>query len=244
MSEDKPGSEIWVDQLNEIHKYSPAVSKIHVNKEHIYRFLGMQPSDSDAYLSDLIDEYLEIGIKICQPKTSYAIFDNPQFDMKNKIMTLDGIAFNVGKMVASFMRKSIYVAVFVGTCGEDIGKLSKQLMSEGHTLEGYIVDIIGSELAEEIIELLHRHIERKVHKQAHRVTNRYSPGYCNWPVSDQHNLFSLLKGETCNVTLTPSSLMMPVKSVSGVLGIGPDVKKVAYKCQHCPDENCILRGKG
>jgi cobalamin-dependent methionine synthase I len=37
----------------------------------------------------------------------------------------------------------------------------------------------------------------------------------------QHKLFlALLKNYTCGISLTESSLMLPVKSVSGIIGLG------------------------
>ena len=73
------------------------------------------------------------------------------------------------------------------------------------------------------------------------LTNRYSPGYCDWPVSDQHNLFSLLPAGFCGITLTSSALMVPVKSLSGVIGVGSGVKRGAYQCSICDLKDCYRR---
>jgi hypothetical protein len=243
MSSDYPIQNSVLSRPGEVQKFLPDISAIEVDKKNIFRFLGMEPSDADDYTSDLVDKYIADCKAICKPDTSFILLSNPSFDLKDKTMILEEVKFSLGKLVTSFLRKSTYLAVFVGTCGAATESLSKQLMNEGNTLEGYIVDLIGSEMAEEIIEQLHDHLEIQANRAGYQVTNRYSPGYCNWPVSDQHHLFSLLKGETCGIELTPSSLMMPVKSVSGMLGIGREVKKVAYKCRYCDDKDCVLRGK-
>jgi hypothetical protein len=47
----------------------------------------------------------------------------------------------------------------------------------------------------------------------------------------------------CGVTLTDSSLMLPIKSVSGVIGVGPDVKKMDYTCGLCSFADCFRRKK-
>ncbi len=147
------------------------------------------------------------------------------------------------KLVTAFLKRSEKIVVFVCTIGDAVEKLSKQFMGKGDALEGYIYDIIGSELAECVADELHDYIDEVAKKDGFNVSNRYSPGYCNWPVSDQHKLFSLLKGNTCGVSLTESSLMLPVKSVSGILGVGKGMRRLKYKCDICNDKNCILRKK-
>jgi len=45
----------------------------------------------------------------------------------------------------------------------------------------------------------------------------------------------------CGIKLSDSCLMDPIKSVSGVIGFGRNVKKTAYECQMCELETCIYR---
>ncbi|MCF0209200.1 MAG: methionine synthase, partial [Bacteroidaceae bacterium] len=80
-------------------------------------------------------------------------------------------------------------------------------------------------------------------KQLHH-TNRFSPGYCGWHVREQKLLFSTFPlAEPCGVKLTDSCLMLPIKSVSGVIGIGENVRKLEYTCGLCDYANCYKRRK-
>jgi hypothetical protein len=74
-----------------------------------------------------------------------------------------------------------------------------------------------------------------------RITNRYSPGYCEWHVSEQQKLFRLLPAGYCGVSLTDSSLMRPIKTVSGFIGVGPEVRRNAYTCGLCELQDCLYR---
>ncbi|MEE3446448.1 MAG: vitamin B12 dependent-methionine synthase activation domain-containing protein, partial [Prevotella sp.] len=67
------------------------------------------------------------------------------------------------------------------------------------------------------------------------------PGYCGWHVSQQQLLFPLFNGQTCGVTLTDSSLMLPIKSVSGIIGVGEKVRRLDYTCGLCNFEKCYKR---
>jgi len=50
---------------------------------------------------------------------------------------------------------------------------------------------------------------------------RYSPGYCGWDISAQRRLFEALRPERIGISLRESFLMDPLKSVSGVILVGP-----------------------
>jgi len=52
------------------------------------------------------------------------------------------------------------------------------------------------------------------------ISRRFSPGYCDWNVKQQEILFRILKDDTAGVSLTDECLMVPRKSVSGIIGIG------------------------
>lgn len=59
----------------------------------------------------------------------------------------------------------------------------------------------------------------------------------DWPLREQHNLFSLL-GDSCEaigVRLTKSAMMVPLKSMSG---IEFESGEKFFNCQLCPREKC------
>lgn len=214
---------------------------LHVDIENILKGMGMQITDADSYLMELIDNSISTGLQLVQPKACFAIFENPQFDLTKKTITIENKIFKTGAVVCSMLKRSEAIALFIATIGPQIENLSKKEMAAGNGLEGLVFDIIGSELAENLSELVHLHITQLANKKGLNVSNRFSPGYCNWPVSDQHNLFDLLNEMDCSVNLSPSSLMTPVKSVSGIIGIGKNLRRVAYKCNICNDKHCIMR---
>lgn len=219
----------------------PAIDDLIVNRDNILKGLGMKFSDADEYLLQLIDHLLAQCKTLVQPKACYALFSNPIFHIQQRQVQLDAIFFETGKVVTNFLKKSDAIIVFACTIGAQVEQLAKQQMNDGNALEGYIVDLIGSELAEGVADYLHDHLEKEAQIEGKGLTNRFSPGYCNWPVVQQHELFLLLGSGVCGITLTPSALMLPVKSVSGIIGRGKGLKRADYKCRLCDDEKCILR---
>jgi len=214
-----------------------------IRETHILASLGVPKGKEDDYVKGLITGYILDCIELCDPCGSFVTAASPLFSNDSGSLLLEKITFLPGKKIVSALGKSTQIAFFIGTCGEKVELLSKQLMNEGHLLEGLIVDMIGSEIAEEVAEIIHLEVERIYSKSGLGITNRYSPGYCGWPVSDQQKLFSLFGGEGCGVHLTSSSLMVPIKSVSGMIGIGEHVHKSPYACTTCNEEDCLYRNQ-
>ena len=103
------------------------------------------------------------------------------------------------------------------------------------------MDTMGSLVAEKSMDFIQSELEKQVLPEGMKITNRYSPGYCNWPVDDQKQLFSLLPANACDISLSASCLMVPIKSVSGIIGIGKNVRKSSYSCDICNNLTCIYR---
>jgi len=56
-------------------------------------------------------------------------------------------------------------------------------------------------------------------------------------------LFSLFPDKPCNVTLSENCMTNPIKTVSGIIGIGKNVEKQPNNCDICDAKNCIYRNK-
>jgi cobalamin-dependent methionine synthase I len=103
--------------------------------------------------------------------------------------------------------------------------------------------VVGSEMVEGAMDMVQDELEKEMKQQNMGITDRYSPGYCDWQVSEQPKLFSLLPEKFCGISLSESCLMYPIKSVSGVIGIGPKAERKGYICSFCNMKNCIYRNQ-
>jgi hypothetical protein len=154
------------------------------------------------------------------------------FRVQNKI-------FRAGKVVYNMLKKSEQLCFFLCTAGKGISEWSRSLFIEGDFLKGYLVDMAGSLIVELAVDKLNESIESEARQKGLSITNRYSPGYCDWNVAEQEHLFSFFPENFCGVSLNSSSLMIPEKSISGVIGAGRNIKKIPYTCSLCDMENCL-----
>ncbi len=192
------------------------------------------------YTEELMNELIDLSRKAMDPGAALVRIEEaggPGYDY----ITLRGRRFRTGKTVTRMLKGSREYALFAATIGPGPEELCRSLMQKGDLLEGYLVDLIGSALVESATNLVHNQIREMAEKDGYRVTNRYSPGYCGWEVSEQQKLFKLLPGRICGITLSGSSLMNPMKSVSGLIGIGPSVTFRDYTCELCSMTHCAFR---
>ena len=207
----------------------------------IENVIGYKEGEDHEIVTDLIEEILKESQEISNIKAQYTIFNDVQFDSETKSVEISKIRFNIKKIVFGQIKKSDSMAIFLSTAGEEIGIRSRKAMQERDFLRGYIYDVVGSEIVEAAADLMQKELEKAVISTGKKITNRYSPGYCGWDVAEQHKLFQLVPYNYCGIRLTPSALMDPVKSVSGIIGIGEKVKSNPYTCSICDLKDCIYR---
>jgi hypothetical protein len=212
-----------------------------LNSSHIEAVLGYKEGEDREIVTSLIKELLTECHKICNIKAEFTVFGDIRFDNDAKSVEINKIRFQIKKIVFNQIKKSDSVAIFLCTAGNEIGIRSRKTMQERDFLKGYIYDVIGSEIVEAAADLMQTNLEKTIFDSGERITNRFSPGYCGWDVTEQHKLFQLIPDNYCGIHLTPSALMDPVKSISGIIGIGKNVKYNPYTCGMCDMNDCIYR---
>ena len=217
--------------------------ELKLNVLQIESVMGYKLGESHETVTELISEVLKESEDICNIKAEFRIFGDIRFNNSGKSVEINKLDFEIKKIVFNQIKRSDSVAVFLCTAGEEIGIRSRKFMKEGDLLKGYVYDVIGSEIVEAAADLMQYELEKAIAVGGRKITNRFSPGYCGWDVVEQHKLFRLMPGNFCGIHLTPSALMDPVKSVSGFIGIGENVKRLPYTCSFCDMQDCLFRKK-
>lgn len=128
--------------------------------------------------------------------------------------------------------EAVLMAVTLGTA------LERRLMQEEVTniSNAYLLDVCASQAVEETADLYESCLREEILSAGKYLTNRYSPGYGDFPLSVQKILLEILNaGRAIGLTLTKTDLMVPRKSITAVLGISDRPKPDVYGgCRHCP----------
>ena len=160
--------------------------------------------------------------------------------------------FKPGRIILGQLKGSEALCWFVATAGQEFEGFQRRLMQQGDMLRVYLANEIGSILVETAADRMEELLQEQLTPKGLYRTNRYSPGYCGWEVNEQPLLFQLFAPSgtgnnsdgiptPCGIHLTDSCLMVPIKSVSGVIGIGHSVRRRDYLCGHCNLQNSCYR---
>jgi hypothetical protein len=229
-------------------EFNFSFNELHIDYQMINSVLGYENVSLPEPFENYLKEAISLAAKLPDIKAVYRVIDKPVFDEKPRTVKTGEFKFNVAKTVYAELQGSDQLAFFVCTAGKTICEKAAFYLKGEDPVYGYIFDLLGSAIVEAACYKMQSHLKEVIESSGSKITNRYSPGYCHWSVADQHKLFSLLGETPCGVSLTDSSLMSPVKSVSGIIGIGPDVRFREYQCTLCLSENCAYRrlrpGKG
>lgn len=147
---------------------------------------------------------------------------------------LDGVLFS-GSILYENLKDVDEAWPYVATCGRE---MYDAVMAIADPFERFWGEIILEDALGAAIRALDAYAETEIYAGK---TASIAPGSLpEWPIEQQAPLFSLL-GEgarKCGVTLTPTLLMIPNKSVSGIRF--PN-EHGYVSCRLCPRENCPNR---
>ena len=88
-----------------------------------------------------------------------------------------------------------------------------------------MLDSVGSAAVESLAEHANDLLCQVGLRAGLRVTNRISPGYAGWDTAGQRALFRLCPGHPIGVALNQACVMTPAKTISWLVGAGPEARR-------------------
>lgn len=136
-------------------------------------------------------------------------------------------------------------AVGAGICtvGEAIETRVRTLFDAREFPLAVMLDSVGSAAVESLAEYANDLLCQAAIASGLKVTNRISPGYAGWDAAEQDRLFRLCPGGLAGVSLNEACFMTPGKSISWLVGIGPEARVDHYfaQCRRCWMRDCAYR---
>jgi hypothetical protein len=215
---------------------------IEIDKNRVCHYTGY---DADyklsARISSLIDDYAEHAHHLINPSYTYIIRD-VEWARGSISFVEDSIIFK-SRVIGRLLENCSQVAIFLVTIGEYLEETAHRLAKDGRMLQATVLDAIGSDAVEKLMDFVQDRISEAANTEGLVTSQRFSPGYCDWNIGQQRMLFWALKGNTLGIHLTGDCLMIPQKSISGIIGIGPSIDNVEdyNPCMTCKKQDCSGR---
>ncbi len=208
------------------------------DKSEILRYCGVKEVDAETekLLSECLSE--------CEGIFSYKVC----YMVSPVTITGDVIDFDFAEAKSAALSKNLSqcdrVLLFAATTGLDIDRLILKY-SRVNAAKALVFQAIGAERIEALCNAFCDDMQAEFEDKGLYLRPRFSPGYGDFTIEFQRNIFSVLD---CNrkigLSLNESLIMSPSKSVTAIVGISDKkCRKHDESCMYCEMKNCSFRRK-
>jgi hypothetical protein len=214
---------------------------LEIDPDEVLRFQGYRGGidEPGPEVVKLFDEALALGRRLIQPRAAVRWVPVRQTGDRLDTGALTLIIPHLGR----HWGRVEHLAVAILTIGAAVEGRVRTLWEAREFPLAVMLDSVGSGAVESLAEYVNDLLCQEGLGRGYQVTNRISPGYGDWDVADQRLLFRLCPGGRAGVSLNEACFMTPEKSISLVVGAGPEARVDHYfsQCARCWMAHCAYR---
>ena len=210
-----------------------------VSKSEAARYMGVKGAPEPA-VAELLDTAEKMVRERTAPKYVWRV---GEIVRSGSSLSICGVEF-IGESVKKHLSGCDRAVLLAATLSAESDKLIRQTAVTDMALS-LAVDCICSAAVEQVCNRAESEIFSTLDTEYR--TWRFSPGYGDLPIDVQRDFLNALNApKRIGLTVTESSLLLPTKSVTAVIGISDiPVKKGAKGCAVCSmRESCAFRAVG
>lgn len=208
--------------------------QVNSNFEGLFKLFCLQSnldySNIPENMQELIDETRDLFLDNAAIIIKYAYYEIEKKE-KDTIYIKDSPFHLTGSLLPEILKECDKLCLYLlNVDGYD--KIQK--LCEDDIMLSYFADAWGTAYAESADTFFFKELTEEISKNNKYPTISHNPGQHLFPLDNQKTFFELLHPEELNLKLTASNLMLPSKSISGVIGISDkpqDLSKVS--CDYC-----------
>lgn len=225
----------------------PVVSNIPINLEimAVLRREGFgKQTEVRPEIKNIVLELLNYveEAHLLEPSMAYEIYSASE--MGNRQIFQANSTHSAETPFHSFVAEAEEFAVVVCTIGSSLEQQVTNYSKQKESLRAMLLDGIGSAAIDILTQEACQIIANEVSSQDFQVSSPINPGMPILPITKQRELLAMVPSQEIGVSLTSSGIMVPRKSTSMVVGIGPQMETWALEevCAHCNlKETCPYR---
>lgn len=229
----------WISPFLNAEEQRCTIDDLIISDEELFLYMGFKGSTPDAYTYEIIQTLKKEALGICRPRLGYRFLTGRKLDRQH--LLIGDRVFKPDYTITKYLQEADIYAIMVASVGAELDAWIQEKRLANDIMEAFIADALGSLIVEAIVSYGLASLTEKMKFNQLKTSNSYSPGYCGWNVREQQLLFSLLPQVFCGISLTDSSLMLPIKSVSSLIGIGRNIEKKPYGCSICQRKECFKK---
>lgn len=110
------------------------------------------------------------------------------------------------------------VSILAVTAGGELDAAVDRMTTAGQLVDAAILDAVGSDCVEQAAATMSHWIATTARGAGYSITERYSPGYGDLSLDCQPDILQAVAGSEAGITVLPSLMMLPLKSITAMVG--------------------------
>jgi hypothetical protein len=216
---------------------------LNINANDVLQAQGADPGLLHLRSPDLIEAAevaIEHGLPLLNPMIWYE--RRSVIRVQHTRIKLEGGNELRGSLVMEHIAGAKEVIIAVCTVGKAIDERVRSVF-QTDPVHGLALDGVGSAAVNVLSATAAHYFEEEARENKTGISVPLSPGMQGWSVEEgQPQLFKLLENNQIGVRLSENYVMHPAKSLTLLMGIGPDVESRGSICEYCSvKESCRYR---
>lgn len=211
-----------------------------IDKDEMLRYAGFPPKAPHAP-EILIRDAMQEAAALAEPRGLWQLCS---YDAGTGTLSAEPPLVLEGAQIRKHLSRSVAVALLAVTAGDAIEEASAAHFRAGRYTEGLLLDAAATAITEQLADQLDGYIQSEARRTGRHATWRYSPGYGDWPITQQPALCRLIGTEEIGISVTDHCMLIPRKSVTAVIGLSPCSEPPRPDhCTQCSLTSCPFRAK-
>ncbi len=210
------------------------IADLDINVDAVLRGQGADPAiirTRSPRLIEVSEKAIETSLQLLEPQI--LVEELEVISYQHEILELENDKKLSGPLVTGHLVGARSVIGAVCTVGSKIDQYASEVMEEDIVL-GLAIDGVGSAAVEALANAVCKQIELEAAENKYQTTIPLSPGMIGWDVEiGQPLIFDIMEPAKIGVELTPYHLMIPRKSLSMLIGVGPGINSGEKICDYC-----------
>ncbi|MBR1420461.1 MAG: methionine synthase [Selenomonadaceae bacterium] len=209
-----------------------------IDQKETRRYAGL--SRAENFSDELIAEACDDAKILITPRGVWEIYD---YDCETQIVD-NRIKLN-GKSIGKHLATCEKLICLSATVGIEIETEITRRFSDGNYTSAILLDAAATSAIEQAADAVENSIKQKFSKDGFKTRWRFSPGYGDFPLEDQPQIFELSCASKIGICLTESMMLEPRKSITALVGLYRSSEKIMGQasrlCEICSKIDCYAR---
>ena len=213
---------------------------IKADRKEIFRYLGYRGREPETGVAEAADSCAAALQTVVEPRHVRRVFPLEWVSADRfRIEGMDVVSRNLSRN----LRGCSEVCLMAATLGLGPDRLVQRAEALGKMSRAVILQAAAAAMIEAYCDEVTEEIRREAASKGLFLRPRFSPGYGDFSLEHQTELFRILEVQKkIGVTLTGSLLMMPSKSVTAVIGLSKEnTHCMVQGCEVCGKQDCSFR---